>query len=59
MGYLLLDVQDDISMGVLSFNAIAKKYGIPLHWVAQVWDNLCEQELASDPHVVQGFNEYS
>jgi len=45
-------------MGVLSFNAIAKKYGIPLHWVEQVWDNLCEQELASDPHVVQGFNEY-
>ena len=58
MGYLLLDVQDDISMGVLSFNAIAKKYGVPLHWVEQVWDNLCEQELASDPHVVQGFNEY-
>ena len=58
MGYLLLDVQDDISIGVLSFNAIAKKYGIPLHWVEQVWDNLCEQELASDPHVVQGFNEY-
>lgn len=41
---LLVDIQDDIALGVLSFQDIAKKYDIPPSWVHEAWDLLCEQE---------------
>jgi hypothetical protein len=55
---LINNVQDDIRIGVLSFKAIANKYGITTSDVNLVWDQLCETEFAEDENLVEGFNNY-
>jgi len=44
MSELIIDIQEDIELGVLSFRSIAKKYCVPISWVTTAWDSLCEQE---------------
>lgn len=41
---LIIDIQDEIAREVLSFPEIARKYEVPLSWVNEAWDMLCEQE---------------
>ena len=44
MNQLTVDIQKEIALGVLSFNAIAHKYEVPVSWVVEVWDEMCIQE---------------
>ena len=46
MGDLQLDIFDEIVRGQLSFQEIATKYDVPLHWVDESWK------------MVQGFDNY-
>jgi len=39
---------DEISFGILSFKGIADKYDVPISWVYEAWDQLCEQEYAEE-----------
>lgn len=41
---LMIDLQDEIALGVLSFAEIARKYEVPLSWVNDAWDQLCGME---------------
>lgn len=41
---LLILIQEDIAMEVLSFAEIARKHEVPLSWVREAWTLLCEQE---------------
>lgn len=41
---LMVDIQNDIIAGILSFGAIAEKHHVPMSWVNEAWDALCEQE---------------
>ena len=43
MSQLVLDIQDDIAAGLLSFQEIATKYQVPLSWVDEVWTELTDQ----------------
>lgn len=43
----LFAIQEDIELGVLSFSSIARKHNVPVSWVLQAWDLLCEQEAQS------------
>lgn len=45
---LIIDIQDDILQGVLSFQAIAEKHEVPVSWVNEAWDMLCEQEAEAE-----------
>lgn len=44
MSDLMIDLQDEIRLGVLSFQEIARKYEVPVSWVQEAWEELCEQE---------------
>jgi hypothetical protein len=44
MSNLIVEIQEDIAIGVMSFKAIAEKHQVPLDWVNEAWDMLCEQE---------------
>jgi len=48
MNELMIDIQEDLQMGVLSFPQIAAKYKVPTSWVAEVWNQLCEQEAEEE-----------
>ena len=41
---LVIDIQSDILAEVLSFQEIAQKHEVPVAWVNEAWDMLCEQE---------------
>ena len=58
MGDLMIDIQEDISLGVLSFKQIAEKHNVPTSWVDAAWEALCEQELLEDQHFNEGFDNY-
>jgi hypothetical protein len=45
---LMIDLQDEIRLGVLSFAEIAQKYEVPTSWVQEAWDELCEQEAEAE-----------
>ena len=45
---LIIDLQEEIQLGVLSFAEIARKYEVPVSWVAEAWDMLCEQEAEEE-----------
>lgn len=47
---LVADIQEEIQLGVLSFAAIAQKYEVPMSWVNEAWEELCEQEAQSEPY---------
>jgi hypothetical protein len=44
MSNLMIDLQNEILLGVLSFQGIAAKYQVPIAWVNLAWDELCRQE---------------
>ena len=48
MSELMIDIQEDIQLGVLSFPAIAAKHHVPLSWVNEAWEALCEQEAEEE-----------
>lgn len=48
MGEVILDIQEDISDGNLTYREIAKKYGVPVDWVR-----------AAAVDLVGDYNEYS
>ena len=50
MSDLLIDIQDEIELGVLSFPQIARKYDVPLSWVTDTWEGLCEQEAEAEQY---------
>ena len=41
---VMVDIQNDIIAGILSFKSIAEKHNVPFSWVNMAWDELCEQE---------------
>lgn len=41
-------IQADIQLGVLSFAQIAEKHLVPVSWVFEAWDLLCEQEAEEE-----------
>ena len=45
---LIMSIEDDIRLGVLSFQKIADKYNAPLKFVTDVWDSMCETEFFQD-----------
>ena len=42
MANLMIEIQEDIGAGVLSFAAIAKKHNVPMDWVNAAWDGLVD-----------------
>jgi len=42
------DIQDDIRLSQLSFRAIAEKYDVPVYFVEQIYDEMCETEFADE-----------
>lgn len=44
MSEICIMLQNEVQRGELSFNAIAKKFGVPLQWVYDAHDLLCEME---------------
>ena len=55
MSDLMIDLQDEIRLGSLSFVEIARKYQVPASWVNEAWDQLCQQEAEAEQ--VQGFHD--
>lgn len=47
MNKLMIDIQEDIEFGILSFSGIARKHDVPVSWVHEAWNLLCEQEAQS------------
>ncbi len=45
---LIIDLQAEIQLGVLSFAEIAQKYEVPTSWVNEAWNLLCEQEAEAE-----------
>jgi hypothetical protein len=50
MSDLVIDIQNDILAGVLSFAEIAQKHEVPSSWVNEAWDLLCEQEAEAEQY---------
>lgn len=48
MSELMIDIEEDIQLGSLSFAEIAVKYGVPKDWVFAAWESLCEQEAEEE-----------
>ena len=42
-GELVFAIQEDLDAGILSFNSIAEKHGIPVQWVEVVNEEYVEQ----------------
>jgi hypothetical protein len=42
-GELVYAIQEDLDAGILSFNSIAEKHGIPVQWVEVVNEEYVEQ----------------
>lgn len=54
---LMIDLQDEIRLGALSFAEIARKYEVPASWVNEAWDELCQQEAEAEQFFDQGFHD--
>ena len=46
MSDVILSIQDEIRLGVLSFKEIAKLHKVTQHFVNQVWEEMCAAEFA-------------
>jgi len=57
MSDLMIDLQDEIRLGALSFAEIARKYEVPTSWVNEAWELLCEQEAEAEQFFDQGFHD--
>ncbi len=47
MSRLMLDIQEDLEAGRLSFQEIATKYEVPVSWVDEVASDMAEQHNES------------
>jgi hypothetical protein len=58
---VMIDIQNDIIMGVLGFKSIAEKHGVSMYEVNVAWNDLCEQEAAMrqerDDEVYGGYED--
>lgn len=54
---LMIDLQDEVRLGVLSFAEIAQKYEVPVSWVQEAWDELCEQEAEAEQYAGHSYDE--
>ncbi len=58
---VMIEIQNDLIMGVLGFKAIAEKHGVSMDDVNVAWDDLCEQEAAMrqerDDEVYGGYED--
>jgi hypothetical protein len=43
---IIFAIEEEIRICVLSFQAIAKKYGVSYEFVNDIWENMCETEFA-------------
>ena len=57
MSDLMIDLQDEIRLGALSFAEIARKYEVPTSWVQEAWDELCEQEAEAEQYAGHSYDE--
>ena len=48
MSELFTEIQEDIQLGLLSFPEIAAKHGVPMSWVNEAWEALCDQEAEEE-----------
>ena len=48
MSDLVIGIQEDIEMGLLDFQAIAKKHKVSFKDVELCWDMLCEMQMEQD-----------
>lgn len=48
MSELMIDIQEDIQLGILNFPEIAAKHGVPTSWVHEAWAALCDQEAEEE-----------
>lgn len=39
---MIVDIQDDIDAGILSFGAIAERYDVPREFVEDIYDAMCD-----------------
>ena len=53
---LVLDIQDDITDGRLSFRAIAAKHGVPYSWVDEVAKEMASYEAEMANYITD--NDY-
>ncbi len=60
MSELIIDIQNDLIEGKLSFAEIAAKHRVPVSWIDETWLEMDEamNELANDPRVIDGFDSY-
>ncbi len=60
MSELIIDIQNDLIEGKLSFAEIAAKHSVDASWVEDAWLEMDEamSELANDPRVIDGFDSY-
>lgn len=60
MSELIIDIQNDLIEGKLSFAEIAAKHNVPVSWIDEAWLEMDEamSELANDPYVIDGFDSY-
>ncbi|MEY4332291.1 MAG: hypothetical protein RLZZ196_1029 [Bacteroidota bacterium] len=55
---VFISIQEDIELGVLSFQKISEKYNVPMAWVNEAWDDLCQQYEEEDRARMAKDNEY-
>lgn len=54
---LIIGIQEDIQLGVLCFADIARKHRVPVSWVDEAWNMLCEQEAEAESFVSHSHDE--
>lgn len=57
MSDLMIDLQDEVRLGALSFAEIAAKYEVPVSWVNEAWDELCQQEAEAEQYAGYSYDE--
>lgn len=57
MSDIVIGIQEDIQLCSLSFLEIAQKHEVPLSWVNEAWEMLCEQEAEAERQFDQGFHD--
>jgi hypothetical protein len=60
MSDLMLDIQNDIELGELTFHQIADKYLVPFSWVDEAAKELMAQYAEVDSYVIENdyFDDY-
>lgn len=54
MSELMIDIQNDIELGELTFHQIADKHLVPFSWVDEAAKELMEQYAEADPGEMDG-----